>query len=86
MTEQYIAGMIGILGAGWLGLPLARALLATVTVSSAEKAVRLQGEGIYAYPLMISADMSDELPIPCESLVICVPPSKTDDDPQAVAA
>lgn len=23
MTEQYIAGTIGILGAGWLGLPLA---------------------------------------------------------------
>jgi nucleoside-diphosphate-sugar epimerase len=49
MTEQYIAGTIGILGAGgragsgWLGLPLARALLAAgklvaVTVSSAEKA------------------------------------------------
>lgn len=28
MTEQHIAGTIGILGAGWLGLPLARALLA----------------------------------------------------------
>ena len=27
MTEQHIAGTIGILGAGWLGLPLARALL-----------------------------------------------------------
>ncbi|VXA78364.1 hypothetical protein AERO9A_240056 [Aeromonas salmonicida] len=23
MTEQYIAGTIGILGVGWLGLPLA---------------------------------------------------------------
>lgn len=50
MTEQYIAGTIGILGAGWLGLPLARALLAAgkqvaVTVSSAEKAARLQGRG-----------------------------------------
>ncbi len=28
MTEQDIAGTIGILGAGWLGLPLARALWA----------------------------------------------------------
>ncbi|WP_235688929.1 NAD(P)-binding domain-containing protein, partial [Aeromonas veronii] len=60
MTEQHIAGTIGILGAGWLGLPLARALLAAgkpvaVTVSSAEKAARLQGEGIAAYPLTISA-------------------------------
>ncbi len=50
MTEQHIAGTIGILGAGWLGLPLARALLAAgkpvaVTVSSAEKAARLQGGG-----------------------------------------
>ncbi len=43
MTEQYIAGTIGILGAGWLGLPLVRTLLAAgksvaVTVSSAKKA------------------------------------------------
>ncbi len=43
MTERYIAGTIGILGAGWLGLPLARALLAAgkqvaVTVSSTESA------------------------------------------------
>ncbi len=95
MTEQYIAGVIGILGAGWLGLPLARALLAAgkqvaVTVSSAEKAARLQGEGIHAHPLTISADMpaadkKEQWPIPCETLVICVPPSKTDDYPQAVA-
>lgn len=28
MTEQHITGASGILGAGWLGLPLARALLA----------------------------------------------------------
>lgn len=105
MTEQYVAGTFGILGAGWLGLPLARALLAagkqvTVTVSSAEKAARLQGEGIHAHPLTISANMASadmtttdinaadikgQWPIPCETLVICVPPSKTDDYPQAVA-
>lgn len=95
MTEQYIAGTFGILGAGWLGLPLARALLAAgkqvaVTVSSVEKAARLQGEGINAYPLTISADMpgadkKEQWPIPCETLVICVPPSKTDNYPYAVA-
>lgn len=95
MTEQHIAGTIGILGAGWLGLPLARALLAAgkkvaVTVSSAEKAARLQGEGIHAHPLTISAEMpvadkKEQWPIPCETLVICVPPSKTDDYPLAVA-
>ncbi|UCA10449.1 NAD-dependent epimerase/dehydratase family protein [Aeromonas enteropelogenes] len=95
MTEQHIAGTIGILGAGWLGLPLARALLAegkpvAVTVSSAEKAARLQGEGIHAYPLTISAEMpvadkKEQWSIPCETLVICVPPSKTDDYPAAVA-
>ncbi|HHQ4517945.1 TPA: NAD-dependent epimerase/dehydratase family protein, partial [Aeromonas veronii] len=77
------------------GLPLARALLAAgkqvaVTVSSTEKVARLQGEGIDAHPLTISAEMpvADQQapwPIPCESLVICVPPSKTDDYPQAVA-
>lgn len=43
MTEQHIAGTIGILGAGWLGLPLAWAQLAAgkqvaVPVSSAENA------------------------------------------------
>lgn len=43
MTEQHFAGTIGILGASWLGLPLARALLAVgkqvaVTVSSTESA------------------------------------------------
>lgn len=59
MTEQHFAGTIGILGAGWLGLPLARALLAAgkqvaVTVSSTEKAARLQGEGIDAHPLRIA--------------------------------
>ncbi|WP_439834243.1 NAD-dependent epimerase/dehydratase family protein [Aeromonas enteropelogenes] len=105
MTEQHIAGTFGILGAGWLGLPLARALLAAgkqvaVTVSSVEKAARLQGEGIHAHPLTISANMASadltladmsaadikgQWPIPCETLVICVPPSKTDDYPQAVA-
>ncbi|MFQ2269117.1 NAD-dependent epimerase/dehydratase family protein [Aeromonas enteropelogenes] len=95
MTEQSIAGTIGILGAGWLGLPLARALLAagkqvTVTVSSAEKAALLLREGIHAHPLTISAEMptadkKEQWSIPCESLVICVPPSKTDDYPQAVA-
>ncbi len=43
MTEQHFAGTIGILGTGWLGLPLARAQLAAgkqvaVPVSSAENA------------------------------------------------
>lgn len=95
MTEQYAAGTIGILGAGWLGLPLARTLLAAgkqvaVTVSSDEKAARLQEEGIHAHPLTISAympvaDKKEQWPIPCETLVICVPPSKTDDYPLAVA-
>ncbi len=91
MTEQYAAGTIGILVAGWLGLPLAAGKPVAVTVSSAEKAARLQGEGINAHPLTISAHMpatdKQELwPIPCESLVICVPPNKTDNDPQAVSA
>lgn len=80
MTEQYVAGAIGFLEVGWLGLTLA------VTVSRAEKTARLQGEGINAHPLTISAHMPDEWPIPCESLVICVPPSKTDDYPQAMLA
>lgn len=78
MTEQYVAGAIGFLEVGWLGLTLATGKPLAVRVSSTEKAVRLQGEGIDAHPLTISAHMPDEWPIPCESLV---PPSKTDDYP-----
>ena len=48
----------GIVGAGWLGLPLARALQAegrqvAVTVSSAQKAAQLTAEGLQAWPLQL---------------------------------
>lgn len=79
----------GIVGAGWLGLPLARALQAqgkavVVTVSSAEKAARLTAEGVAAWPLQLSAQL-DALSLHCRELVICVPPSKTEDYPAAIA-
>ncbi|MFQ2094156.1 NAD-dependent epimerase/dehydratase family protein [Aeromonas taiwanensis] len=79
----------GILGAGWLGLPLARALQVSgqrvvVTVSSAEKAGLLRGEGIAAWPLLLAPVMG-ALPFRCHDLVICVPPSKTLDYPASVA-
>ncbi|PJG59970.1 NAD-dependent epimerase/dehydratase family protein [Aeromonas cavernicola] len=81
---------IGILGAGWLGLPLARTLLASgqsveVTVSSLQKASELQAQGITAYPLLISSTMTEPWPLSCETLVIAIPPSKTDDYPAAIA-
>ncbi|MGS3142314.1 NAD-dependent epimerase/dehydratase family protein [Aeromonas sanarellii] len=79
----------GIVGAGWLGLPLAQALQRSgqrvaVTVSSAEKAGRLRGEGIAAWPLLLAPEM-ETLPFRCRDLVICVPPSKTEDYPASVA-
>ena len=79
----------GILGAGWLGLPLARVLQESgqrvvVTVSSAEKAEQLRGEGIAAWPLLLAPEMG-ALPFRCHDLVICVPPSKTLDYPASVA-
>ncbi len=51
----------GIVGAGWLGLPLARALQAqgqsvAVTVSSLEKATRLRDGGIAAWPLLLAPE------------------------------
>ncbi|MEG0006676.1 MAG: NAD-dependent epimerase/dehydratase family protein [Aeromonas sp.] len=80
----------GIVGAGWLGLPLAKALQGAgmrvvVTVSSAEKAARLQSEGITAFPLLLASELAEPLPFRCRELVVCVPPSKTDDYPAAVA-
>ena len=80
----------GIVGAGWLGLPLARALQAqgqsvAVTVSSLEKATRLRDGGIAAWPLLLAPDMAGPLPFRCRDLVICVPPSKTEDYPASVA-
>ena len=80
----------GIVGAGWLGLPLAKALLGqghsvAVTVSSAEKAARLQSEGITAFPLLLAPELAEPLPFRSQALVVCVPPSKTEDYPAAVA-
>ncbi|MDF2413170.1 SDR family oxidoreductase [Aeromonas sp. 1HA1] len=88
MTTQCIQ-QTGIVGAGWLGLPLARALQAqgkavVVTVSSAEKAARLTAEGVTAWPLQLSVQL-EALPFQCRELVICVPPSKTEDYPEAIA-
>ncbi|MCH7370587.1 NAD-dependent epimerase/dehydratase family protein [Aeromonas sp. MR16] len=79
----------GIVGAGWLGLPLAKVLQVqgqsvAVTVSSSEKAARLVAEGMPAWPLQLSAQL-DALPFHCRELVVCVPPSKTEDYPAAVA-
>ncbi|HDZ8882908.1 TPA: SDR family NAD(P)-dependent oxidoreductase [Aeromonas dhakensis] len=79
----------GIVGAGWLGLPLARALQAegrqvAVTVSSAEKAAQLTAEGVKAWLLQLGSGLA-ALPFRCRELVICVPPSKVEDYPAAIA-
>ena len=89
MTNEF-EYQTGIVGAGWLGLPLVRALQEqgqsiAVTVSTAEKAERLRGEGIAAWPLLLTPDMGS-LPFRCHDLVICVPPSKTGDYPASVAS
>lgn len=80
----------GIVGAGWLGLPLAKVLLRqgralAVTVGSAEKAARLRTEGMDAWPLRLGPDLAGELPFRCRELVVCVPPSKIEDYPAAMA-
>ncbi len=51
---------IGVLGCGWLGLPLAKALVRQSysvygTTTSTEKLALLQKEGIIAFPISISA-------------------------------
>ncbi len=53
----------GIVGAGWLGLPLARTLQAegrevAVTVSSVEKATQLTAEGLQAWPLQLGTGLT----------------------------
>ena len=78
----------GIVGAGWLGLPLARVLQAegrqvAVTVSSAQKAAQLTAEGLQAWPLQLGTGLT-ALPFRCRELVICVPPSKVEDYPTAI--
>ncbi|MEE9691251.1 NAD-dependent epimerase/dehydratase family protein [Aeromonas hydrophila] len=78
----------GIVGAGWLGLPLARTLQAegrevAVTVSSAQKAAQLTAEGLQAWPLQLGTGLT-ALPFRCRELVICVPPSKVEDYPAAI--
>ncbi|MGY3858383.1 NAD-dependent epimerase/dehydratase family protein [Aeromonas intestinalis] len=79
----------GIVGAGWLGWPLAKTLQergqsVAVTVSSAEKAARLCAEGIDAWSVRLAPDMAEPLPFRCHELVVCVPPSKTEDYPAAL--
>lgn len=72
---------IAILGCGWLGLPLARQLLArqfTVKASttSAEKAILLRAEGIDAYQLLLNPEpVGDVTPLlQADTLLINVPP------------
>ncbi|MGL5302505.1 MAG: NAD-dependent epimerase/dehydratase family protein [Aeromonas sp.] len=104
-TQATTQEVVGILGAGWLGLPLARALRqagepVVVSVSRTSKVAQLRAEGIDAHSLTISATMIPAnitasamscqqrqalWPLSCQTLVICVPPSKTDDYPQAIA-
>lgn len=83
---------IGIVGMGWLGLPLAEQLVAaghTVsgTVSSPEKAERLRQQGLDCYSWRADdgvADLPDSLFAPC--LIVLLPPSKCQDYPSTVAA
>ncbi|ALP41974.1 NAD(P)H-binding protein [Aeromonas schubertii] len=76
-----------VIGAGWLGLPLARALRSrgeavAVTCTSQEKAIELGKAGLQAYPFVVG----DEWPLPeCEKVVVAIPPGKVADYPAAIA-
>ncbi|UBO75384.1 NAD-dependent epimerase/dehydratase family protein [Aeromonas rivuli] len=80
---------VGIVGAGWLGLPLAHALsdegwAVTVTVTRQEKVRVLRAEGLNACQLHLSAQMGSVWPLVVDNLVVCVPPGKMDDYPGAI--
>lgn len=82
-------GRVAIVGAGWLGEPLARALLArgeavVATTTDPSKQARLAGEGIETH--LLHADEVGEWPLgQCDALVITLPPSRVADYPQAIA-
>lgn len=80
---------VGIVGAGWLGLPLAQALIdegrkVAVTVTSQEKVDLLRASGLDACLLHLSAQVNAAWPLAVGSLIVCVPPGKTDDYPGAI--
>lgn len=75
--------IISILGCGWYGLPLAKALLVAGYVvkgstTSKHKILQLEEQGIDPY-LINLGDHKDGLDIDffqCDVLIICIPPKK----------
>ena len=79
MNEQLT---ISVLGCGWLGLPLAEALILSGckvkgTTTTAEKLRTLRDKGIDPYLVHFSGDSSPELAalLNCDVLIIAVPPA-----------
>lgn len=78
---------IAVVGAGWLGLPLAKALLAdghavTATSTTSKGAERLTSQGLSAAVLKVEAGGKGEIPA-CDVLVVTLPPSGTQDEARA---
>ncbi|MBL1378341.1 NAD(P)-binding domain-containing protein [Zobellella iuensis] len=79
-------GGVCILGLGWLGEPLAAALLAqgyrvAGTTTDAAKAERLRREGVQAEVWNINGPLPSAWParLAADSLILCVPPGKVED-------
>ncbi|ENY72833.1 NAD dependent epimerase/dehydratase family protein [Aeromonas diversa CDC 2478-85] len=78
-----------VIGAGWLGLPLAEALqqrgdVVAVTCTSRQKCIELGQRGVQAYPY--TAGVGEPRPwSDCDVVVVAIPPSKTSDYPAALA-
>ena len=79
--------LISVLGCGWLGLPLAEALLAKGfkvkgSVTSPEKHQLLRGKGILPYHLILDSDhteLDDPVFFKTDLVIVSIPPRRTDD-------
>ncbi|PPL18383.1 NAD-dependent dehydratase [Oceanisphaera arctica] len=85
-TEPRVAPRVAVIGLGWLGEPLAKALQAlgwrvAGTTTTEAKAERLRSEGINALVWDINEPLPSAWPVglAADTLVLCVPPGKVDD-------
>ena len=80
---------IGVIGCGWLGLPLAAAFVRSGhslygTTTSRENFPNLEQAGVTPLLLNIDADPLPEVLHQCETVIIAIPPSGCRDYPRAV--
>jgi len=72
-------GPVSVIGAGWLGLPLARSLRhngvqVSASATTAEGVAKLTNQGLHSFQLALPKISNSEPLINCQSLVICIPP------------